>query len=252
MPKISANISWLFQEFPLLERFREAAEAGFAGVELLNPYESDAQALVIAASRWGVPITLINCPPPNYTGGARGFAAIPGLTDRFQRDFKRSLRYARTLKAGIVHVMAGEAEGAEARQTLIKNLRWAAGEASKTMLTIEPLNPKDFPGYFLNDYHLACEILAEVNAPNVRLQFDAYHAGLIHGDVAGLWAQVKDNVAHVQIAQVPDRSEPTGGPVDFEAFLAQLDSDGYDGWVAAEYGPATTTKAGLGWMQETS
>lgn len=252
MPRFSANISWLFQEFPLLERFEQASEAGFEAVEILNPYESDAQALVNASARWGVPITLINCPPPNYTGGARGFAAIPGLQARFQRDFKRSLRYARTLKADMIHVMAGEAEGADARATFVENLRWASAEAGKTRLMIEPLNPRDFPGYFLNDFMMARDILAQVDAPNLRLQFDTYHAALIHGDVPSLWAEMRDLVGHVQIGQGPDRSEPVGGPVDFPTFLAQLDVDGYDGWVAAEYGPVTTTKAGLGWLPDPS
>lgn len=248
MPKFCANISWLFQEFPLLNRIEEAAEAGFGAVEILNPYETDVQAMVQALGRWNMTMALINCPPPNYTGGARGFAAVPGVEDRFRRDFKRALRYARTLKAGIIHVMAGEASGPDAHQTYVENLRWAAAEAGDIVLTIEPLNPRDFPGYFLNDFYLARDVLVQVDMPNVQLQFDAYHAGQIHGDVPSLWADLHHLVAHVQIAQTPDRTEPVGGPIDFPSLLSRLDADGYQGWVAAEYGPVTTTKMGLGWM----
>ena len=31
--------------------------------------------------------------------------------------------------------------------------------------------------------------------------------------------------------------------------VALLDRIGYDGWVGCEYKPATTTEAGLGWLQ---
>ena len=59
----------------------------------------------------GLRLLLINAPPPNYTGGMPGYAAVPEGTDRFQRDIRRVLRYAEALKAGKIHVMAGYAKG---------------------------------------------------------------------------------------------------------------------------------------------
>ena len=38
MPGFAANLSMLFTEVPFLERFKKAAENGFAGVEYLFPY----------------------------------------------------------------------------------------------------------------------------------------------------------------------------------------------------------------------
>ena len=73
------------------------------------------------------------------------------------------------LKAGRIHVMAGPAKGDAARQTFVQNLQAAADSAPQQQFTIEPLNNGDFPGYFLDDYNLAADILDEV----VRVEGEA-------------------------------------------------------------------------------
>jgi len=248
MPKFCANLTWLFAELDPMERFAAAKDYGFEAVEMLQPYDLPVKDVMAKLARTGQIMTLINCPPPNYTGGQRGFAAVADMEVRFQRDFGRTLRYATALKAQFVHVMAGEAEGAGARALFIKNLQYAADFAPKQALTIEPLNPFDAPGYFLNDYGQARDILGEINRDNVHLQFDAYHVHRIHGDVLGMWDKLKHLVRHVQIAQAPKRDEPVGGPIDYPAFFAALDRDGYDGWVSCEYRPRVETGAGLKWL----
>ena len=248
MPKFCANLTWLFTELPFMERFAAAKEAGFDAVEVLFPYDVNAQDIVNELSRHELKMALINCPPPNYTGGDQGFAAVPGLEDRFRRDFGRALRYARTLGAQHLHIMAGVAEGPEAEAVFIQNLRWAAAEAPKQSLTIEPINRDSMPGYFLCDFDQARRIIEAVDAPNLRLQFDAFHAGKITGDVMATWAKVRGLVTHVQVGQLPDRGEPDKGEIDYPAFFAQLDAEGYAGWVSGEYKPRTTTAAGLGWI----
>lgn len=248
MPKFAANLTLLFNELPFLDRFSAAKDAGFDAVEVLFPYDQAVPDMVDALSRHSLEMVLINCPPPNYTGGARGFAAVPDQQARFRSDFRRVMRYARALKVQHVHIMAGDAEGADARACLIDNLRWAAAENPKQSLTIEPLNSDDKPGYFLNDFDLAHQIILDVNAANLGFQFDTYHAAKIYGDIVPVWERVRAQVTHVQIGQAPDRSEPAKGVIDFPAFFARLDADGYEGWVSAEYHPKTTTLAGLGWL----
>ena len=127
--KSCANLTMLFADLPFLERFGAARAAGFRGVEVLFPYDVAVPDMLDMLARNELPLALINCPPPNYTGGERGFAAIAGA--RFRQDFKRSLRYASALGAQHLHIMAGVAEGAGARACFIENLRWAAGEAPK-------------------------------------------------------------------------------------------------------------------------
>lgn len=251
MPKFCANLTWLFTELPFMERFEAAKEAGFDAVEVLSPYDANAQDIVKELAKHDLHMALINCPPPNYAGGEQGFAAMPGLEARFRSDFKRALRYAQTLGAQHLHIMSGVAQGDAAKATFIENLRWAAAEAPDQSLTIEPINNETIPGYFLNDFDLAREIIMLIDAPNLRLQFDAYHAAKITGDVLGTWDKMRDITAHVQVAQMPDRSEPDQGQIDFPAFFAGLDAQGYEGWVAGEYKPRVTTQAGVGWAAKT-
>lgn len=250
MPKYCANLTMLFQDLLLVDRIAAASHVGFDAVEILFPYDDNVTELREALDRHEMPMALINGPLPNYTGGERGWAAVPHLQDRFRRDLRRVVRYANSLRAERVHLMTGVAEGPEARATFVENLKFATSEHPKQNFTIEPINNTDMPGYFLNCFDMATDILDEVAAPNLGLQFDAYHAHIITGDVMGTWDKVKSRVVHIQVAGYPGRHEPEGGEIDFPGFLRVLDDGDYHGWVSGEYTPRTTTEAGLAWMRE--
>jgi len=250
MPKFCANLSMLFTEYPVLDRPRAAANAGFEAVEILFPYDENAADLGTALAQAKMPLALINCPPPNYADpdGPRGFAAVVDEKARFQQAFRRTVRYAGALGAEFIHIMSGVAEGPEARAMFIENLKWAAEFAPKQKLTIEPINGHDMPGYFLNSFDLAVEVLGEVAAPNLFLQFDAYHAARMGLDVSSTWENVRKHVGHIQVGGVPNRDEPEGGDFDYKAFFTRLDRDKYTGWVSGEYRPSGRTEENLSWI----
>ncbi|MDP4031837.1 MAG: TIM barrel protein [Pseudorhodobacter sp.] len=246
MPRFAANLTLLFTESPALARPALAQAAGFAGVEILFPY--DHKPVEWAAVLNGMALALINTPPGDWAFGERGFAAVPGAEARFRNSFLQALDYATRLKSACVHIMAGVAKGPVAEDVFRENIAWAATQAPEQALMLEPLNPKDMPGYFLNDYDQAARLLDDLALPNLGLQFDLWHAAHLHGDAADVWARHGHRVGHIQIAGFPDRSEPGGGGFDLRGFLAGLDAQGYDGWVAAEYRPKARTAAGLGWL----
>ncbi len=248
MPRFAANLTLLFREYPMMERFRAAREAGFDAVEVLFPYEHPLPAMRAALRLNELALALINCPPPNRTGEECGYAAMPGLAERFRHDFRRTMRVAKALRPAHVHVMAGRAEGAVAQATFIDNLQWAADQAPEQSLTIEPINTGDMPGYFLADFDLATEILDAVDRPNVNLQFDTYHAQMITGDMPATWKRHRERVVHVQVGGPPERHEPSTGEIDHAAFFRQLDAEGYGGFVSGEYHPRGHTEEGLGWI----
>ncbi|QPM91704.1 hydroxypyruvate isomerase family protein [Pseudooceanicola algae] len=248
MLKFAANVMTLFTDRPVPDRIAAAAEAGFDAVEIPFPYDAPAVDLRNTLGFTGLPVTLIAAPPPNYTGGMAGFAAVPNGQMRFQHDFRRALRYANALKAQHVHVMSGSAFGEAARATMIENLTWACDFAPRQSLTIEPMNDADLPGYFMNDFSLAADVIKAVGRKNLGLQFDTYHAHMITGDVAGTWDRYGHLASHVQIASAPDQAEPDGGEIDFYGFFSQLAKGGYAGWVGADYRPSGKTIDGLGWL----
>ncbi|MFC0812800.1 hydroxypyruvate isomerase family protein [Paracoccus panacisoli] len=249
MARFAANLTFLFTELPMLDRFAAAKAAGFDGAEVLFPYDLAARELSAACHGAGLEFVLLNTPPPNWAGGPRGFAAVPGSEERFRRDFDRSLRFAQALRSRHLHVMAGKAEGPAARRCLIENLRWACARAPHASLVIEPVHAADLPGYFLSSLDLAAEVIAEVGAPNLGLLFDAYHAHLISGDLTAAWETHLPLVRHIQIAGCPGRHEPRVGEIDYGEFFRRVDAAGYRGWVSAEYVPLTTTEAGLRWLR---
>lgn len=249
MPRFAANLTFLFRELPFLDRFAAAAEAGFEGVEVLFPYDDAAGEITRRLRAHGLAMVLINAPPPNWAGGARGFAALPGEAARFRRDFGRARRFAEALGAQHLHLMAGKAEGLVAHKTFVENLGWAARQAPALSLTIEPINPVDMPGYFLDNFDQAAEILDEVAAPNLGLQFDMYHAQMITGDGMAAWERHGHRARHVQVGGMPGRHEPLLGEIDYPAFFARLDAEGYKGWVSGEYHPEGRTEEGLGWLR---
>ncbi len=251
MRKVAANLSLLWPELPFLERFDAAASSGFEAVEVLFPYDIAVRDIQRAMLRTGLSMLLLNAPPPNYTGGIRGFAATIGGQARFQHDMRRAFRYAEALGVKFIHVMTGEGEGQAAFDTVVENLKWASRQAPKGItLTIEPLNRQDMPGYFLCDYPLAAKVLDAVKKPNVRLQYDSYHAQMIHGDALEIWRRFGLRAAHVQIGDAPGRVPPGKGAVDFTALLDLMDASGYDGWISAEYHPdEIQTENTLRWMK---
>ena len=85
---------------------------------MLFPYDVAVPDMLDMLARNDLPLALINCPPPNYTGGARGFAAVVG--SRFQQDFKRALRYAKALGAQHLHIMAGVPRGPRRGPVLLR------------------------------------------------------------------------------------------------------------------------------------
>ena len=46
MPKLEANLQWMFNEYELIDRYDAAARAGFKGVELQAPYSLEIDQIV--------------------------------------------------------------------------------------------------------------------------------------------------------------------------------------------------------------
>lgn len=246
--RLAANLSYLFTELPMPARFAAAREAGFDGVEIPFPYDLAARELHRAAEAEGLAVVAMTCPPPNWAGGRRGFPAEPDNEARFRSDFVRALRYAEVLKSRHIQVMAGNAEGPEARARLVENLAWACQRAPHTSLLLQAASPLVHPGAFLSDLDLTLAVIAEVGAANLGLQFDIWHIQALTGDVLAAWDRTAPLVRHVQIAGYPERNEPLAGVIDFPGLFARMKASRYAGWVAAEYVPARRTLSGLGWM----
>ena len=258
MPHFAANLSFLFDELPFLDRFAAAAEAGFRAVEFGFAYDYPPREIAARLVDNGLAQVLINAPPGDLAAGERGLAALPGREHEFMASFAHALRYAEALSCPRVHVMAGivpegtSAEGrARQRSTFVSNLRMAAHEAQEhgVGLTIEPINPRDIPGYLLNTQAEAHAIREEVGAANLMVQMDLYHAQIVEGDLSEKLRRYLPHIGHIQVAGVPGRHEPDIGEINYRHLFALLDELGYKGWIGCEYHPVGGTVDGLQWMK---
>ncbi len=251
MLKFAANLSFMFNEVPFLDRFAAAAEAGFKGVEYLFPYEFDANELAARLSNNGLTQALFNLPPGDWDKGERGLAALPGREAEFEDAVKKALLYADATGCQLLHVMPGLRHHGAAWGTYIANLRKAARMAAAHGVTIiiEPINERDIPGFFLNETAVARAAIYEVGEPNIGLQFDLYHRQIQEGDVALSIAEFGSLARHYQIASPPDRGEPDDGEMNYRYLFQKISETGYTGWIGCEYKPRAATRDGLSWLQ---
>ena len=254
MPRFAANLSMLFTEVPLLDRFARAARAGFKAVEIQFPYELPVEQLQQGLWQNKLKLVLHNLPAGDWATGERGIACLPGRIEEFRAGVDKALTYATALGTPQLNCLAGirpaDVTGQEARRVLIDNLRYAATrlKAHGLKLLIEPVNTKDLPGFFLSGTQQALDLITEVGADNLFLQYDVYHAQRMEGDLANTLAAHIGKIAHIQIADNPGRHEPGTGEIDYPFLFAHLDRIGYKGWIGCEYKPAAATEAGLGWL----
>jgi hydroxypyruvate isomerase len=254
MPRFAANLSMMFNEHDFLKRFEASASAGFKAVEYLFPYDFEAAAIAERLRENGLTQALFNMPPGDWSKGERGLASLPGRKNEFRRAVAKAIDYAGIIGTPLLHMMAGNAPSKDlaARAAYRENLAFAADATAEAGvgLVIEPINSRDMPDYFLNDFKMAVDLIDDLGHANVKLQYDIYHRQILHGHVLESLEEMMPIIAHVQIAAVPLRHEPgTGELNDFVIFEA-LDRFGYQGYVGCEYRPAGDTVAGLSWMNK--
>ncbi|MGA7327925.1 MAG: 2-oxo-tetronate isomerase [Rhodomicrobium sp.] len=253
MPKFAANLTMMFNEWPFLDRFAAAADAGFEAVEYLFPYGYPADAIGSRLEQHGLTQALFNFPPGDWSAGERGLAALPSRFDELKASVTLALTYAEATGVKRLHLMAGLAsrEDPAAEASYRSAVIYAAerlGENGLDLL-LEPINSRNMPGYFLNDFSYAERLIADMKHPNVKLQFDVYHRQILHGDVTMAFRALQPIIGHVQIASVPSRQEPDGEELNYPYLFAEFDRLGYEGFVGCEYNPRAETLAGLSWFE---
>lgn len=255
MTRFCANLGFLFPELPFLDRFAAAAKAGFAGVEFASPYEYPAAELRARLDGNGLTQVLINTPAGDRAKGERGFACLPGREDTFRDGLGQALDYAAALQCRLIHVMAGVPPKELAYETAlalyVQNLAWAAerAPAAGAKLVIEPLNPRDAPGYLISTQEQGAAIVAALGHDRLGLQFDIYHCQSAQGDVTRRLEMLLPVIDHMQLADVPGRHEPGTGEIAWDFVFRRIDELGYAGWLGCEYAPLGDTAAGLAWLR---
>lgn len=250
MTKFSANLGLLWRELSLPDAIRAARRAGFDAVECHWPYDTPVPEVRSALAETGLQVLSLNT--VRGADGAFGLSALPGREDEARAAIRQAIGYGSQIGVRNVHVMAGYTEGDAARAAFVGNLHYACDAATEHGITIliEPLNRFDAPGYFLKTSTQAREIIEAAGRANLKLMFDCYHLQIMEGDITRRLTDLLPIIGHIQIASVPERNEPDRGELCYSHIYRHLEQLGYDAPLGAEYRPATTTEAGLGWLAQ--
>jgi hydroxypyruvate isomerase len=254
MPKFAANLSMLWPELDVYDRFAAAAAAGFSRAEILFVHMLDLARIEDLLREHDLQLVLFDPEPGQWDAGERGLATNPDRRAEFQRTLVEALERAERLGVRRLNLLTGIPPTGmpeeEVHHTIVENFTWAADTAqpSGVLLLVENINTTDMPGFYVNTVERAADIVSAVNRPNVRLQLDQYHVGMMGGDARALAREYRDLIEHVQIADVPGRHEPGTGQQPIRQFLTELDALGYSGSVGLEYRPSGPTEASLDWL----
>ncbi len=256
MPRLEANLQFMFNELSVLERYDAAAQAGFKGVELQNPYSIPAEQIVDRLERNDLRHIIINMPMTDPDTGQGNVPLRPDRTELYRERVAQGAEYAKALGCLGVNVGVGALPDGvspeEARATLVSNLRYCAEELENVGVKglIEAINTRDQPGFFIHTTAQARDLIEETGHGNLFIQYDFYHMQIMEGDLAPTVKENLDLIAHMQLADTPGRHEPGTGEINYNFLLPYLDEIGYRGWVGCEYYPAGGTVEGLGWAND--
>lgn len=241
--KFSANLTFLFPDDPA-SKYRMANEAEFSAVEWGNDiYEHPIHELVELNKDLKLQHVLINM----FTGSTKGLACLPGRFEEFRQCLELSIEYCNNLKCKKMHIMAGQyltdteitdEMKQSYHETFVSNLKFASERLALENITIliEPISTID--NYFLTSSKQAIEIIKEVDCPNLMLQLDLFHQQQTDGNLTETINEYFNNIGHIQISQVPDRSEPDdNGEINYKYIFKLLQRLGYSQWIGCEYTP---------------
>ena len=250
MAKLSANLGLRGPELSLCEYSGAAAKAGFDAVECHGPYAVPSSQVAIILQAVNLPMLGLNTRLGEQSDDF-GLAAVLGREAQVRSYIDEAVLYAQSIGCCNVHVMAGKTNGSQRAEAVYQaNLAYACDLAAPYGITvlIEPINHRDVPGYHLSTVEAAIATIDAVGKPNLKLMFDCYHTQIMQGDVCRRLHMSLNYIGHIQIAAVPDRSEPNNGELDYTYIINALDTMGYDGFIGAEYRPRESTESGLSWM----
>jgi hydroxypyruvate isomerase len=263
--RFAVNCSILFTELPLLSRPAAARAAGFDAVEFWWPFaepvpgDREVDAFTGALADAGVHLALLNFAGGDMAAGDRGLLSLPEGSAAFRDNIEVCIGIAARTGCAILNALYGNrADGLSVRQQdelAAENLALAtrAAAAAGATVVVESLNSHDSPRAALVTSRRALEVInlvrAQAGAANLGFLADLYHLGTMGEDLPGVLAGHAADIAHIQVADVPDRGAPGTGKLDFEALFAQLAGQGYAGWIGCEYKPSdpADSSTSFGW-----
>lgn len=256
MIKLAVNLSMIFSEVPLTERFALARQHGFDHVEIQFPYELSIQQIREQLNQHQLSLCLINVPAGDLMQGGNGIAGIPGREVEFSQAVDLALEYAVALNVPSVNILAGkqplDSDLLPCLNALANNLKYACAKFSKQHIqpVIEMINGTDMPRFLIQNIAQAQDILDAVNHSALKLQYDCYHMAMMQEHVLEALQENIHNIGHIQFADCPHRHQPDTANLPYADIFEYLAQSDYRGFVAAEYKPSPNSEQSFAWKEK--
>lgn len=256
MIKLAVNLSMIFTEVPLIERFALARAQGFSHVEIQFPYELSIEQIQTQLTVHDLTLCLINAPAGDLMQGGNGLAGIPGKEIEFRQAVDQAIVYANALHVPSVNILAGrqpqDADLLPCLNTLSSNLKMACQmfSAHGIQPVFEMINGTDMPRFLIQNIAQAQEILEAVRHPALKMQYDCYHMAMMGENILEGLEENIDFIGHIQFADCPTRQEPDTGKIDYASIFSWLKQSRYAGYTAAEYRPSQASENTFAWKDK--
>jgi hydroxypyruvate isomerase len=234
-----------------IDQIRFIAEQGFAGIEdnflklrLVEVQENIGKELDRHNLQMGCFVNNLILDIPTFVKSSNDVREV------LLRQLRETIEVAKRVNGKYVTTLSGPTDPRLERDyqtiNMIENLKYCAelAESAGIVLGIEAITGKWWHGTFLTTIPHAYLIVKAVNSPSVKLVFDTFHIQMEGGNILKNMEQVWDEIACFQIADVPERTEPTSGELNYQTILRRLYEKGYTGLVEMEHSLAHPGRTG--------
>lgn len=234
----AVNLDTWFRQVPFEQRFALAKQHNFKFIEFWpadRPNGPKAPAIRDLCNANGLMVVQFAPAWPNFADPAK----LPDLL----KTTEAAIADARILGCtqftvtghSLIEGMSREAQlaGYQAGLTRMAPLLEAAGMTA----LVEPFNRVNHLNHLLNGSQPGLPMMRAINSPRVKLLWDFYHMQLEDGDLIQKFNAGIDQVAYVQIGDVPGRHQPGTGEVNHANLFKAVRAAGYRGKIGLEFMP---------------
>lgn len=227
----------VFRTKPVLARLAHITELGFQA-EIWDWTRHDIAALEKSGAVFS-----------SMTGYIAGTLADDAGADELIETARKSIPVAKRLNCPRLNLHGTGLDGQGlpvVKSELVTGAMWL--KARDTLQRIADLGEKEGVTFVLENLNTevdhpktpfarAADTLAlvkSVNRPSLKLNLDLYHAQIGEGNLIGICRAALPFIGEIQVADVPGRTEPGTGEINYPAIARALDGMGYRGTIGME------------------
>jgi hydroxypyruvate isomerase len=238
-PKLSIMLWTLGRQMPADAQVDIAAKAGYAGVELLSDYKTwkpdQLAAFRAKLKSTGMVVDSMVSGSSTLVDPDKVSALVDSVTASipFAKDFGCSQFI---LTAGVT--LAGQSPDAK-RKAIVEALKRVSDATTKDNIEVllEPIDLLERKTSAVTSVVEGFEIVREVARTNIKVLYDFYHEQRGSGNLLQKLDGNLDLVGLVHIADVPKRTAPGTGEVNYINIYKRLAEMKYNRWMAMEFYP---------------